>query len=153
MSSLVNSNTTVSRDSNGAVVTLEHLAHLFKDTERTAFDVASPCSLANDYLRVAAGVYKFPFSYLDNLDGEIASEPIDEGIGFRFSNERITPNGTNVSYVQTVLGLPIWESRFTVSILSWPLRATNSASSVKTDVEVHKPEQDPGTAIKDRKRR
>lgn len=133
----LNPNVSVVRDTNGSVVAIEHIQQPY--SSGSGLGSSNPRTLGAEYLRNVSHVFGIPNSFLGNLNAPVAAEPTKEGITIRFAEEKSQHVVTTVSYVQTVLGLPIWESGFSVSVLPSPLRATSSVSSVKFDVKVHAP--------------
>ena len=130
-------NVTVIRDAAGVVRSLEHLQQPY--TLPAGLVPASAHSLAGQYLRDVADIYSIPQSMIQNLDAPISPVPTQEPVTLRFAEEKSLTQTTIVSYVQTVLGLPIWEAGFSLSLLPGALRSVSSVSSVHFDVQITAP--------------
>ena len=127
----------VVRNEDGSVAAIEHIQQPFESG--SGLSASNPRALGAEYLRNVSPVFRIPNSFLRDLNAPVASEPNEDGISLRFVEEKNQHVVTTVSYVQTALGLPIWESGFSVSVLPSPLRATSSVSSIKFDVKVNAP--------------
>jgi len=127
----------VVRHEDGSVAAIEHIQQPFESG--SGLSASNPRALGAEYLRNVSPVFRIPNSFLRDLNAPVASEPNEDGISLRFAEEKNQHVVTTVSYVQTALGLPIWESGFSVSVLPSPLRATSSVSSIKFDVKVNAP--------------
>lgn len=137
MSFNLNTNVYVTKDDGGVVRALEHLQQPFRS--ETGLAQTNPSRLGEDYLRSVAAIYGFPNSWISNLNSPISDVPTDDGLRLAFAEEKSPHQASIISYYQTVLGLPIWESGFSVTVLPGPLRGTSSISSVNYAVKVDKP--------------
>jgi zinc metalloprotease ZmpB len=63
----------------------------------------------------------------------------DAGTELRFSRQDAITGTATVSFQQTHFGLPVWQAGFTVSMLTGPLRATGSLSTLHPTIDVRKP--------------
>lgn len=135
----LNANVSVTRDDSGVVRGLEHLQQPFRSD--TGLALSNPSRLGEDYLRSVADIYGFLPALISDLNAPISNIPTDDGPRLVFAEEKSSHLTITVSYYQTVLGLPIWESGFSVSVLPAPLRGTSSISSVKFCVEIDKPDR------------
>ncbi|KAI9781782.1 MAG: hypothetical protein M1839_005775 [Geoglossum umbratile] len=132
-----NENVYATRDDRGAVRSLQHRRQPF--VSDTGLAASNPRNLGEAYLRSVASIHGFSPDLISNIYGSISPVPTDDGVRILFANEKNKHIVTVISYVQTVLGLAIWESGFSVSILPDPLRGTSSISKVRVNVEVKKP--------------
>ena len=100
--------------------------------------VLSPRKLsAIDILTDVAEIYSISAEYVRNTHGTIRTSPtLGDDPTFTFVEEKTSASTTNVSYVQTVLGLPIWDAEFYVTILSDPLRVVSSTSTIVQNVQI-----------------
>ena len=118
-----------------AIESLEHLEQPYQADEPTD----NPKALGSKYLHDVAHIYGIPKSMLENLNDPIRFEPIAEPTSLRFLDERTRAITTVVSYVQTVLGLPIWEAGFSITMLPNPLRVVSSTNSIQVNIKIEAP--------------
>lgn len=125
----------VEYDEHGIVRGLEHL-------ERPYFDLGErdPLRVAARYANDVAAVYGIPGSMLTDLWTPVGDGPVPEPALLRFAEKKSITQVTTVSFVQTVLSLPIWEAGLSVSLLPDPLRVVASQSSVHLEVDVESPD-------------
>jgi hypothetical protein len=132
-----NANVNVTEDDDGVVRALEHLQQPYRS--ETGLGQSNPSRLGENYLRNVAKIYKFPNSWFTSLNSPVRDIRTDDGVRLVFAEEKSPHQASIISYYQTVLGLPIWESGFSITVLPGPLRGTSSISSVKYNVKVDKP--------------
>src|ERR1700761_761742 len=126
-------------DRQGSVYSLEHIAQPYR--HRAPNRRASPQIVAQQYLLNVAAIYSIPPSMLKNLNDPISQMPIEAPVGLRFAEQKSPANVTVISYSQTALGLPIWETGFSLSLVE-PLRVVSSYSTVDLNVKVAFPPED-----------
>ena len=122
--------------STGVVYHLEHFQEPYSLDNQVVEGPRNVQNLASQYLSDVAHIYNIPSEFIQDLNAPLSSAPTEESTTLRFAGERTPANTTTVSYVQTVLGLPIWEAGVTLSMMSDPLRVVSSTSSVHSDVQV-----------------
>jgi hypothetical protein len=98
-----------------------------REAPKARYHVILACPLSHGNYRIS------------NLNSPISDVPTDDGLRLAFAEEKSPHQASIISYYQTVLGLPIWESGFSVTWLPRPLRGTSSISSVNYAVKVDKP--------------
>ncbi|KAJ5674204.1 hypothetical protein N7462_009643 [Penicillium macrosclerotiorum] len=135
--------TFIDKDEKGVVRSLDHL-----DSPYVA-DVSSiegdAVSVSQQYLRDAATIYGIPEAYLNDLNTSITPQP---GMTDRSTpalnlagSPRPRHKCTVVSYQQTVLGLPIWEAGFSIT-LDEDLNVISSVSTIEQNVKTRSPQRD-----------
>ncbi|MEU8362765.1 hypothetical protein AB0C27_42800 [Nonomuraea sp. NPDC048882] len=125
----------VELDELGIVRGLEHLERPYLDS-----DGPDPVRVAARYADDVAPVYGIPGSMLTDLWTRVGDRPVPEPALLRFAEEKSITQVTIVSFVQTVLSLPIWEAGLSVSLLPDPLRVVASQSSVHLDADARIPD-------------
>ncbi len=133
-------NVSVVRDTAGVVRSLEHLQQPY--TPPVGLAAPNAQNLAGQYLQDVAAIYSIPQSMIQNLGAPLSPTPTQDPVSLRFAEEKSLTQTTLISFVQTVLGLPIWEAGFSVSLLPSPLRTVSSVSSVHLDVQITPPRPD-----------
>ncbi len=116
---IVTPNVHVERDKDGIVRHLRHLQEPYTP-EAAGFAVAAvvtPQSLATQYVRDVASIYKIDTAQLINLVKRPEDKLTDEGTQLRFAEQKSIMETTVVSYAQTHYGLPIWEAGVSVTLL------------------------------------
>jgi hypothetical protein len=128
----------IERDRTGRVRGLNHLGQPYGPLA----NVLNAQRLAETYLHDVATIYGIDPAWLNAL----AQSPSDvlENVGTELRLRRhdaITGTAT-VSFQQTHFGLPVWQAGFTVSMLTGPLRATGSLSTLHAEIKIAKPAED-----------
>jgi hypothetical protein len=128
----------IERGPGGRVISLNHPGQPYGPLT----GVLNAQKLAEAYLRDVVTIYGIDPTWLNAL-AQNPSEVIENaGDELRFSRQDAITGTATVSFQQTYFGLPIWEAGFTVSMLTGPLRATSSLSTVHAGVKIEKPKED-----------
>jgi hypothetical protein len=131
-------NVAVERDASGVVRSLEHLQQPY--TLPAGIAPPTTQALSRQYLMDVAEIFSIPTAMLQDLGAPLSDNPNPHlRPGLRFAAEKLLTQTTIVSYVQTVLGLPIWEAGFSISLLPEPFRGVSSVSSVHLAVDITPP--------------
>jgi hypothetical protein len=99
-------------------------------------------ALGEAYLRDVAAIYGIDPSWLDSLAKTPSDVVENAGTELRFGHQDAITGTATVSFQQTHFGLPIWQAGFTVSMLTGPLRATASLSTLHAAINIRKPKDD-----------
>ena len=100
--------------------------------------------VARQYLLETANAYRIPQSFLKETQAQLVAEQVlsDTPPTLKLVEERPRYKSTAVTYQQTLLGLPVWNAKFSVT-LNKNLQVMNSVSSIKPDAaEPRKPPDD-----------
>ncbi|KAJ5110610.1 hypothetical protein N7532_001145 [Penicillium argentinense] len=135
--------TFIDKDENGVVRSLEHLeAPYMADVSSIEGDAVS---VSQQYLRDAAAIYGIPEVFLNDLDTNALSQPELTDRSTPALNLAGDPRPrhkcTMVSYQQTVLGLPIWEAGFSIT-LDEDMNVVSSLSTIEQSVKTRSPKRD-----------
>src|SRR6266536_1099715 len=130
----LNTNVHLTKDDGGIVRALEHLQQSFRSV--TGLTQTNPSRLGEDYLRKVA---EFPNPGSVTSIRQFQMFLLMTAFALHSPKEKSPLQASIISYYQTLLGLPIWEPGFSVTVLSEPLRGTSFISSVNYAVKVDKP--------------
>ena len=86
-----------------------------------------------------AAIYGIDPAWLNALAQNPSNVIENVGTELRFSQEGAITGTATVSFQQTHFGLPVWQAGFTVGMLTGPLRATSSLSTVYPAIDISKP--------------
>lgn len=136
---LLTPNVSVGRNSEDLVYSLEHIVQPYINEATTG--PLNTQTLAAQYVLDVAAIYSIPDAMIQNLNDPIGQTPTQEPVSLRLAEQKAPANTTVVSYSQTALGLPIWETGFSVTLVD-PLRVVSSNSTVDLNVEVTPPTKD-----------
>jgi hypothetical protein len=100
--------------------------------------------LAKSYLSDVAEIFGIDAKWLGALDLRPSDKLENAATELRFAQQDAIPGTATASFQQTCFGLPVWEAGFTVFMLTGPLRATGSLSTLHSKVDAHKPKRDAG---------
>lgn len=125
----------IERDSTGGVRALNHLGQPYGPIA----SVLNAQTLADTYLLDVASIYRIDPSWLTSLAKSPSNVLENVGTELRFGGRDAITGTATVSYQQTHFGLPVWEAGFTVNMLSTPLRATASLSTLHLTIDATKP--------------
>jgi hypothetical protein len=128
----------VGRDEEGRVRVLRHPRDAFS-AERAGLAEPSPRELADAYVRAVLPLYEIGAEQAAELSAAVRRQPLEEGPRLKVDQEKHLLDTVVVSYQQTVLGLPIWQSALQVRMYGEPLRVASSDSTLHHDVEVEPP--------------
>ena len=128
----------VGRDAEGRVRVLRHPRQAFS-AERVGLDEPSPRELADAYVREVAPLYELDDEQTSDLAGALRHRPTEEGPRLKADQEKELLDTVVVSYQQTVLGLPIWQSALQVRMYGQPLQVATSDSTLHHDVQIETP--------------
>ena len=134
-------NVHVGRDQAGRARVLRHPRVAFS-AQRAGLPESSPRGLADAYVRAVLPIYGVPPEQAADLSASLRREPGREGPQLRFGQEKRVLDSVVVSYQQTVLGLPIWQSALEVRMYGDPLRVASSDSTLHYDVLLEPPTRD-----------
>ncbi len=138
MAFIISKSVYIERDSSGAVRGLNHLGQPYGPLAA----VLNARKLGEAYLHDVAAYYGIDPAWLKAL-GQSPSDVIeDAGTELRFSRQDAITGTATVSFQQTHFGLPVWQAGFTVSMLTGPLRATASLSTLHAAIKIGKPKKD-----------
>lgn len=130
----------VQRDALNVVRHLGHLQYPYIQAAGPHVPL-NPLSLARAYVQDVAPHYGIDTALLENLDLRPENRLTDDSTELRFGHHGSIMETTTISYVQTHLGLPIWEAGISVVMHDGPLRVTSSQSTAHFDVTVRKPDE------------
>lgn len=137
----------VERGESGQVRVVRHPGEPFT-RERAGLSTSSTRELTDEYIRQVAELYGIDQEEVADLGGEVRAEPLQEGLRLKFGEEKTVLDTTVVSYVQTYLGLPVWQAALEVRLYGDPPRVASSDSTLHGDVEATPPPSD-GLAVLD----
>lgn len=133
----------IDKDKDGVVRSLEHLEAPYVAEIPSA--EADAVSVSHQYLRDAAAIYGIPDTLLKNLDTKVPAQPSLADRSTPELNLAADPKSrhkcTIVSYQQTILGLPIWEAGFSVT-LDDDMNVISSMSTIEEKVSAKTPKRD-----------
>lgn len=139
----------VQRDDEGVVRRLRHPRQPYAPEDSDSFALArsaAPMSvreLADDYLREVLPLFEADARMADDLDAAVGAEAgPDEGPKLRHLEDKELPSQAAVSYVQTHLGLPVWEAGVVVKLAGSPPQVIGSQSSMHPEIQVDVPPAD-----------
>ena len=146
----ITSDVHIKRDRDGVVCKIHHPRQAYAAEDVAALGVAdtagremTPRALADEYLREILPVYELDQGMADSLAAAaVEGEVTDERSRIRFVEEKVLRNQALVSYTQTAIGLPVWQSGLTVKMAGHPYRVVSSQSTVQPEIEVNPPEPD-----------
>jgi Fungalysin/Thermolysin Propeptide Motif len=125
----------VDRDESGRVIQLRHTRHAYS-LEEAGLEYASASEIAEQYVREVAGVYGIPLEETETLSDLANGTPAAEPTRLKESEQKVVLDTTVVNYQQTYLGLPVWNSNFTVIVAGDPPAVVSSNSTLHDSVEV-----------------
>jgi hypothetical protein len=128
----------IERDPTNGVRGLNHLGKPYGPLP----NILNAQELAVAYLHDVATVYGIDLALLNALAQSPSDVVEDAGTELRFSRQEAITGTATVSFQQTHFGLPVWQAGFTVSMLTGPLRATSSLSTLHATIDIRKPKGD-----------
>lgn len=128
----------VERDVDGRVRGLNHSGQQYGPLP----NVLNARQLAERYVKDVAEIYGIESSWLEALNLAPAKTVEDAATQLRFVQQSAGKGALTVGFQQTHFGLPVWQGGFTVGMLSGPLRATSSLSTLHDRIDVSKPSTD-----------
>src|SRR5262249_48776633 len=128
----------IERDASGRIISLNHLGQPYRAAD---IDV-NVQQLGEAYLHEVAVYYGIDPAWLDSLAKNPSDVVEDAGTELRFGHLDAITGTATVSFQQTHFGLPVWQAGFTVSMLTGPLRATASLSTLHAVIDIPKPDDD-----------
>jgi zinc metalloprotease ZmpB len=128
----------IERDASGVVRGLYHLGKPYGPLA----GVLNAQKLAETYLHDVVTIYGIDPALLNALTKNPSEVIENTGAELRFDRQDAITGTATVSFQQTYFGLPIWQAGFTVSMLTGPLRATSSLSTLHSDIKIEKPKED-----------
>ena len=99
-------------------------------------------SIADQYLREVLPHYNLDADMVLDLTSAIGRSLRAEGPKVCFGKEKVVRERATVSYVQTFLGLPVWQAGITVRMRAEPAEVTGSQSSVHHEIHAERPPDD-----------
>lgn len=121
-------------DHNNQVRQINHLSKY-----RIAND-ANPKEAAIAYIKEISQVVKIPSHELANLQQPVEYwEPREQGVEYRFSEEKPFFDSTTVSFVQTALNVPVWGAGLTITLQHDPNRVVTSTFTGQDNVHATLP--------------
>lgn len=122
-------NISVHRDEAGQIRSLSHPLEPFISA---ALGPLPPRQLAEEYLREVAPHFALDDAMLSTLAEKSDSQPRDEGTRLRWESEKRVDNIAVEDYVQTHLGLKVWNTSVAVRV------HTGLAGVIGSDSQIHK---------------
>src|SRR6267378_4677708 len=128
----------IERDPTNGVRGLNHLGKPYGPVP----NILNAQELAVAYLHDVATIYGIDPALLNALAQSPSDVVEDGGTELRYSRQEAITGTATVSFQQTHFGLPVWQAGFTVSMLTGPLRATSSLSTLHATIDIRKPKGD-----------
>jgi len=128
----------IERDPTNGVRGLNHLGKPYGPVP----NILNAQELAVAYLHDVASIYGIDPALLNALAQSPSDVVEDGGTELRYSRQEAITGTATVSFQQTHFGLPVWQAGFTVSMLTGPLRATSSLSTLHATIDIRKPKVD-----------
>jgi len=128
----------IERDPTNGVRGLNHLGKPYGPVP----NILNAQELAVAYLHDVATIYGIDPALLNALAQNPSDVVEDGGTELRYSRQEAITGTATVSFQQTHFGLPVWQAGFTVSMLTGPLRATSSLSTLHATIDIRKPKGD-----------
>ena len=140
-------NVDLKRDDKGVVRRLRHPGEAYTREAAGLADAvpgaSDPRSMAESYLRDIRLIVDLPDSMLANFDGAIETDSTtDADTQLRLLEEKRLVDTAAVTYAQTQMGIPVWNSGVTVRVQLDPMRVTGMLNAMQYDVEVESPGAD-----------
>jgi hypothetical protein len=135
MDFLLSPSVQIERDRSGNIRSLSHGAQPYG----LELGILDAQKLAEAYLRDVAAIYDIDLNWLKALDQNPSDAVSNAGTELRFAQQGTITGTATVSFQQTHFGLPVWQAGFTVSMLTGPLRATGSLSTLHAKIDARKP--------------
>jgi phosphoglycolate phosphatase-like HAD superfamily hydrolase len=151
-------NAVIERDAAGTVRQLNHLDEPFRPGGQAGAAFAAEAGAAEEAMtaRELADLYlreAIPFMHLDpNVLAATAVEPetapgaaaeaAEEGDRLVYHDESSLMGNTAVSYVQTVHGIPVWESGMVVQVEQAPMQVIGAQNTMRAGLELDLPADD-----------
>jgi zinc metalloprotease ZmpB len=127
----------IERDPSGNVRSLNHGGQPYGPIP----NVLNAQKLAETYLNDVAEIYGIDSAWLNALGLRPSGTVENAGTELRFAQQDAVTGTATASFQQTHFGLPVWQAGFTVSMLTEPLRATASLSTLHPAIQVDKPKR------------
>ncbi|KAJ5506882.1 hypothetical protein N7453_005839 [Penicillium expansum] len=137
-------NVEVARGTDGVVCSLDHLQKPWSPPATGAVALDDAKSVADKYLVEMADEYRIPKRILSNAPTKFSDQIVlkDAPFELKFVEERSRYKSTALTYQQTLLGLPVWDAKISVT-LDESKRVVNSLSSISPDASAPgKPKDD-----------
>ncbi len=143
-------NATFQQDTNGNIFQVNHLEEPFRPqaghsaalaaeaAPGMASGAVTPRDLADEYLQEAIPHFNLSPTLLAAAD--VGMGDPDEQI--QFHEEKSIRGNSTVSYIQTVAGIPVWESGFVVQVEEDPMQVIGAQSTIQQSLQVDMPPQD-----------
>ena len=131
----ITSKVKVQKDGEGKVRRIRHPRQSYSgaDAGLAAAAARSPRSLADEYVRDVLPILELDTDMAENLSAAVSAEVEADRPRLRFLKEKAVKNQCTVSYAQTALGLPVWESGLTIRMQGDPPVITSSENSIHYD--------------------
>jgi zinc metalloprotease ZmpB len=130
----LNPNDRVERDERGRIRSISHAETPSLEMAFPARESLSPQQIAEQYLRETTNLFDVPESMMSNLTGALReSAPDNEGPQLRLQTEKEGRDTFTVTYAQTDMGIPVFNSSVSVRIQKSGMRVMTAENEVDYD--------------------